>query len=94
MMAYLDWFPPSLALSTLLALLWATAWFVLRGRTVRDWLIDVLAALLGFGLGQLAGLLLAWPLPTIGQVRVIEGSLFALLALFLLQWLRRAPKTY
>jgi hypothetical protein len=81
--------PPSLVLSTVLAVLLGTLWFVWRGRTLRDWIIDVLAALLGFGLGQLAGWLLGLGLPTIGEVRVVEGSLFAVLALWLTQRLRR-----
>jgi hypothetical protein len=85
-----DFLAPSLILSTLLALLWGTLWFVWRGRTLRDWIIDVLAALLGFGLGQLVGWLLGLGLPTIGAVRVMEGSLFAVLALWLTQRLRRS----
>ncbi len=86
-----DFLAPSLILSTLLAFLWGTLWFVWRGRTLADWIIDVLAALLGFGLGQLVGWLLGLGLPTIGEVRVVEGSLFALLALWLTQRLRRSP---
>lgn len=81
--------PPSLILSTVLAVLLGTLWFAWRGRTLADWIIDVLAALLGFGLGQLVGWLLGMGLPTIGEVRVVEGSLFALLALWLTQRLRR-----
>lgn len=81
--------PPSLILSTVLAVLLGTLWFVWRGRTLRDWIIDVLAALLGFALGQLAGWLLGLGLPTIGEVRVVEGSIFAVLALWLTQRLRR-----
>ena len=84
-----DFLAPSLILSTLLAMLWGTLWFVWRGRTLADWIIDVLAALLGFGLGQLVGWLLGLGLPTIGEVRVVEGSLFAVLALWLTQRLRR-----
>ncbi|MFZ2361369.1 MAG: hypothetical protein WA040_18650 [Anaerolineae bacterium] len=84
-----DFLAPSLILSTLLALLWGTLWFVWRGRTLADWTIDVLAALLGFGLGQLVGWLLGLGLPTIGEVRVVEGSLFAVLVLWLTQRLRR-----
>lgn len=82
--------PPSLILSTLLAVLLGTLWFVWRGRTLRDWIIDLLAALLGFGLGQLVGWLLGLGLPTMGQVRVVEGVLFALLALWMTQRLRRS----
>ncbi len=83
--------PPSLVLSTVLAVLLGTLWFVWRGRTLADWIIDVLAALLGFGLGQLAGWLLGLGLPTIGEVRVVEGVLFAVIALGLTQRLRRLP---
>jgi uncharacterized membrane-anchored protein len=85
-----DFLPPSLILSTLLAVLLGTLWFVWRGRTLRDWIIDVLAALLGFGLGQLVGWLLGLGLPTVGEVRVVEGALFAVLALWLTQRLRRS----
>ena len=46
-------------------------------------MVDVLAALLGFGAGQLIGWWLGLPLPAIGQVRVVEGVLLALLALWL-----------
>ncbi len=83
--------PPSLLLSTLLAAVLGTLWFAWRGRTLRDWIIDLLAALLGFGLGQLVGWLLGLGLPTIGEVRVVEGTVFALLALWSTQRLRRAP---
>jgi uncharacterized membrane-anchored protein len=85
-----DFLPPSLILSTLLAVLLGTLWFVWRGRRLADWIIDVLAALLGFGLGQLVGWLLGLGLPTVGEVRVVEGSLFAVLALWLTQRLRRS----
>ena len=82
--------PPSLILSTLLAIVLGTLWFAWRGQTPRDWIIDLLAALLGCGLGQLVGWLLTLGLPTIGEVRVVEGTVFALLALWLTQRLRRA----
>jgi hypothetical protein len=84
-----DFLPPSLILSTLLAVLLGTLWFVWRGRTLRDWIIDVLAALLGFGLGQLVGWLLGFGLPTVGEVRVVEGSLLAVLALWLVNRAQR-----
>ena len=87
----LDVLPPALVLSTVLALLWATLWYVWRGGGWRDWLLDVLVALLGFGMGQLLGLLLDLSLPAVGQVRVVEGTLLAWLALALLR--RRRAKS-
>ena len=81
----IEYLPPSLILSTVLALLWATVWYVWRGGSWRDWLLDVLAALIGFGVGQLLGWWLDLPLPAIGQVRAVEGTLFSWLLLFLLR---------
>jgi hypothetical protein len=83
--------PPTLLLSTLLSLLWATLWFAWRGGGWRDWLIDVLVALLGFGVGQVLGEALGLPLPAIGGVQVVEGTAVAFLALWLAQRLRKRP---
>jgi len=83
---------PSLILSTLLSLLWATLWFAWRGHGWRDWLIDVLVALLGFGIGQMLGVALGLPVPAIGGVRVVEGTLGAWLALWLVHRWRRNDK--
>ena len=83
MTAFSEFLPPSLILSTVLAVLLATLWYVWRGGGLRAWVVDVLAALLGFGAGQLVGWWLHLPLPSVGQVRVIEGTVFALLALWL-----------
>lgn len=91
MTAVSELIPPSLVLSTVLALLLATVWYVWRGGGLRAWVVDVLAALLGFGAGQLVGWWLNLPLPAIGQVRVIEGALFALAALWLVSRSTIAP---
>ena len=82
---------PSLILSTLLSLLWATLWFAWRGGGWRDWLIDALVALLGFGIGQMLGVAFDLPVPAIGGVRVVEGTIGAWLALWIAQRLRRRP---
>ena len=82
---------PSLILSTLLSLLWATLWFAWRGGGWQDWLIDALVALLGFGIGQMLGVALGLPVPGIGGVRVVEGTLCAWVALWIAQRLRRRP---
>ena len=79
---------PSLILSTLLSLLWATLWFAWRGGGWRDGLIHGLVALVGFGIGQMLGVALGLPVPGIGGVRVVEGTLCAWLALWIVQRLR------
>ena len=83
MTSFSEFLAPSLILSTVLAVLLATVWYAWRGGGLRAWVGDVLAALLGFGAGQLIGWWLNLPLPAVGQVRVIEGALLALLALWL-----------
>ena len=83
MTSWSEFLAPSLILSTVLAVLLATIWYAWRGGGLRAWVVDVLAALLGFGAGQLIGWWLNLPLPAVGQVRVIEGSLLALAALWL-----------
>lgn len=83
MTSFSEFLAPSLILSTMLAVLLATVWYAWRGGGLRAWVVDVLAALLGFGAGQLIGWWLNLPLPAVGQVRVIEGALLALLALWL-----------
>lgn len=81
---------PSLLLSVLLALLWATLWFAWQGGGWRGWVIDVLAALLGFAAGQLLGTLLRTPLPAVGEVHAVEGTLGSWLVLWLAnRWRRR-----
>ena len=84
-MAVADLIPPSLILSVLVALLIATLWFTWRGGRARDWVFDVLAAVAGFGLGQLAGTVLNWTLFQVGEVRIVLGTLSALLALWLVR---------
>lgn len=91
MQSLLQFVAPSLVLSTVLALLWASLWFAWRGGGWRDWLIAALAALIGFGLGQLIGSLQAesWSLPAVGEVRVVEGTLLCWAMLWAVWWWRR-----
>jgi hypothetical protein len=73
--------PPALVLGVALCLLYAGLLHLWKGRTLRDLLLYLAASGGGFAAGQLLGLLLQIPLPRIGQVHVIEASLFAWLAL-------------
>jgi len=73
--------PPALLLGILLSVAYASLLHVWKGRSLRDFLLYLVASAGGFALGQLLGLLLQIPLPSIGQVHVVEASIFAWLAL-------------
>ena len=88
-MALIHFIPPSLVLSVVVALIIATLWFAWRGGRPRDWVFDILAAMVGFGLGQLAGAVLGWTLFQVGEVRVLLGTLSALVTLWLVRRARR-----
>ncbi|MCC6168130.1 MAG: hypothetical protein IT329_12965 [Caldilineaceae bacterium] len=76
-----QWIPPALLLSALLCIAYASLLHLWGGRSLRDLLIYAAAAAGGFAVGQLIGMLLQLPLPRIGQVHVVEASIFAWLAL-------------
>ncbi len=73
--------PPALLLSIVLCVAYASLLHLWKGRTLRDLLLYLAAAVGGFAVGQLLGILLQMPLPQIGQVHVVEASIFAWLAL-------------
>ncbi|RIK35666.1 MAG: hypothetical protein DCC57_23140 [Chloroflexi bacterium] len=77
----LQWIPPALLLSALLCIAYASLLHLWGGRSLRDLLVYIAAAAGGFAVGQLLGVLLQLPLPRIGQVHVVEASIFAWLAL-------------
>lgn len=85
--------PPFVLYSFVLASAWGLLFYLVAGR--HGWvglLVYWLAALLGFALGQTLATALGISLLPLGQVNVAEGSLFALLALFLLRAAWRAPE--
>jgi hypothetical protein len=73
--------PPALLLGILLSVAYASLLHLWKGRSLRDLLLYLVAAAVGFAVGQLLGVLLQIPLPQIGQVHVVEASIFAWLAL-------------
>jgi hypothetical protein len=79
--------PPALALSLLLASIYAAAFHLWKGRRLRDLLFFWLAAVVGFATGQLIGYLLHLFPWTIGQVHPVEATLISLLFLFIARWL-------
>ena len=79
---------PSLVLSLVIATLYAAAFHLLRGKTGRQLLITWLAALLGFGSGQVLGTLLSWGDTMIGEIHLVAASAISWLFMFLARSLR------
>lgn len=73
--------PPALLLSVLFSVAYAALLHLWKGRTLRDLLLYQMASAGGFAVGQLLGLLLQIPLPRIGQIHIVEATLFAWVAL-------------
>jgi len=79
---------PALALSVLLASAYGVAFFLWRGRGVRDLLYYWLAAIVGFATGQIAGQFIDVIPWTIGQVHFVEATVVAILFLAMASWLK------
>lgn len=79
---------PALVLSGVVALLYAVLFHLWQGRTLRDLRVFCLAALAGFAIGQGMSMLAQLPWLVIGQVHMLEASLFSWLALFIAKWLK------
>ncbi len=79
------WLNPLLVLSAILAVGYGALFHLWQGRTYRDLIVYVLAAAVGFALGQGIGLLLDLDWFHIGQVRIIEATLMAWFALLLMR---------
>ncbi len=77
----ISYLPPGFLLGLLLSALYAGLFHVWGGRTLRDLFIYVVAAIVGFALGQGIGMLIKLPLPHIGQVYIIEASLVSWLCM-------------
>lgn len=73
--------PPGVLLGLMFSALYAGLFHLWGGRTLRDLLVFFLASIAGFAVGQAVGMLLRLPLPQIGQVYIIEASIFAWLAM-------------
>jgi uncharacterized membrane protein YjjP (DUF1212 family) len=84
---------PALFFAVLFASTCSVAFYLLKGRGLRDLLIFWVAAVLGFAAGQILGErldLIPW---TIGQVRLVEGTIMAILFLIMTVWLQQKGKS-
>ncbi len=79
---------PALWLSVVLAGVYSTLFTIWRWAGWRQWGRDVLAGLLGFGIGQAAGMLSGLPWLRVGDVQLLWGTVATALALAIGRWLR------
>jgi len=83
---------PAVVLCVALATAYAAAFYLWRGRRLRDLFFFWLASVVGFAAGQAVGQILDTIPWTIGQVHVIEATLVALTLLVIAAWLRQEEK--
>ena len=81
-------FPPAIALAVVLAGVYAVLFNLWRKGSPRDLLFHLVAAWVGFGCGQVAGLLVPWEWGVVGDLHVVEGTFLSLVLLFLANWIR------
>jgi hypothetical protein len=84
--------PPSLVLSIVIASMYAALYNLWRNGSPRDLLFCLVAAWAGFALGQAGGWLIGLEWGMIGSIYMIEGTTFAWMLLFLMNWLRMPPR--
>jgi hypothetical protein len=80
--------PPPVILSFVIASICAGLFNLWRNGSPRDLVFYLVAAWVGFAIGQAAGLLIGLNWGKIGSVYVVEGTIFCWLLLFLMNWLR------
>ncbi len=88
---WLDWLldvvlAPALWLAVLLAVIYSTLFALWRGGGWRGWGRDILAGLIGFGVGQMAGTWLGSTWLRVGDVQLLWGTLAAVIALIVGAW--------
>lgn len=81
-------FSPALFLAGLLSSAYAAIFHIWRGKTLADLLLYLVAAWLGFGLGQVVGEAHRLGFFTIGSLHVLEGTVAAWFLLFAAHWLK------
>lgn len=79
---------PPVILAVSIASIYAVLYNLWRGGALRNLSFYVVAAWVGFGLGQFAGWLVGLNWLTIGPLHILEGTLLSWGLLFLVNWLR------
>lgn len=83
----MSFFSPGLALAAILATVYGAVFHLWRGGGYDHLARYLLAAWVGFALGQAVGWLIGWPVGLVGQVYVLEGTLGSAICLVLMSWL-------
>lgn len=78
-------FNPTNLLATLLVAGYASIFHLWTGRSIRDLPLYLLAAAVGFGLGQWVGQALQWDVLKVGQICTLEATLASALALIVVR---------
>jgi len=84
--------PPQLILAVVIASIYAALYNLVRNGTLRDLLFYLVAAWVGFGLGQIGGLLLGMNWLMVGSLFLFEGTVLSWVMLLLMSWLRMPKK--
>jgi hypothetical protein len=79
---------PSTVLSIVLATILAALFHLWRGKKAQELLIYWPAAVLGFLIGQFVGARIGLDIAVIGETHIIEGSVLAIAAMFVANWLK------
>ena len=80
--------PPALAIIVALSLVYGALFHLWKGKTWRDLALFILLALVGMILGQLLGAFLQLDVLKLGQVHLVEGTIFAWLLMLAFAWLK------
>lgn len=84
---------PALWLAMLLTFIYSTLFTAWRGGGWRSWPRDLLAGLIGFGIGQMAGVLFGSTWLRVGDIHLLWGTLMTVAALVLGRWLYARRET-
>ncbi len=80
--------PPAFAIILILSVIYGALFHLWKGKSWRDMGLFILFALIGFLIGQLVGTLLQLDVLMLGQVHLVEGTIFAWLLMFAFVWLK------
>ena len=80
--------PPYLLLSLILGAIYGAVFYLWRGKGFKDLAIYLIAAIIGFIIGQALGNLLGLGIFLIGPLHIIEATIVSWVGLFVAQWLK------